>query len=70
MAGADYRSCDICGSKTFYDADLQYDKVDASHPAVRGEGYNLGYLGDWKVICHKCAETNEVVIQPIRRRKP
>lgn len=25
MAGCDYRSCDVCGCKTFYDANLNYD---------------------------------------------
>ena len=66
MALADYRLCDICSRKAFYDADLEYERDDADHPAVRGEHYTLGYLGDWKVICRDCAKTHEVVIQPIK----
>lgn len=25
MAGCDYRSCDVCGGKAFYDANLNYE---------------------------------------------
>lgn len=26
MAGGDYRSCDVCGGKCFYDANLNYEQ--------------------------------------------
>lgn len=28
MAGCDYRSCDVCGRKAFYDANLNYERGD------------------------------------------
>lgn len=31
MAGADYRSCDVCGGKTFYDANLSYTDGDDTY---------------------------------------
>jgi len=54
MAGADYRSCDVCGCKTFYDAKLDYDFDTYPKNGLR--------LGDWKVLCEKCAETYVVRI--------
>jgi hypothetical protein len=54
MAGADYRSCDICGKKTYYDAMLGWDFKEYPEHGLR--------LGDWKVICIECAKTHEVVI--------
>ena len=58
MAAADYRSCDICGSKTFYDSNLGYDFN------VRRPDGDLGLpgLGDWAVICVKCAETHKCIV--------
>jgi hypothetical protein len=54
MAGADYYSCDICGCKTFYDAQLDYD-----------DNGDLPRVGDMKVLCNECAETHRVVIEVI-----
>ncbi len=80
MAGADYRRCDVCGGKAFYDADLSYEqvhKVDGNwvyHPdepyktAGRLEEHDstaLGRLGDWAVICIDCAKTHKCVIVPL-----
>lgn len=31
MAAADYYLCDICSCKTFYDADVDYDRVGDIH---------------------------------------
>ena len=31
MAAADYYGCDLCGSKTFYDAELDYDFQPSRH---------------------------------------
>ena len=79
MAGADYRRCDVCGSKAFYDANLNYDtgdKIDGKWVysetpyRVAGEvqgnyGVGLDYVGDWAVICTECAKTHRVHILPI-----
>ena len=72
MAMADYRTCDCCGTKAFYDAGLSYDDDVTEKPAFRiaGEdqgkfGLSLGYLGDWAVLCMDCAKTRKCVIVPI-----
>lgn len=81
MAGCDYRSCDVCGGKAFYDANLSYEDKAGSYgrPPYRiaGEdqydtpekcdnwGTRLGYVGDWAVICEECAKTHKVVIRDI-----
>jgi len=54
MAGGDYKSCDICCCKTFYDCELQYDFNDYPEHGLR--------LGAWKVICIECAKTHDVII--------
>lgn len=75
MAGADYRSCDLCGNKAFYDADIQYeveDKWNKDRPFAKEvgenlakyEAYKLGYLGDWAVLCVNCAKTHKTQIIP------
>lgn len=51
MAKADYRLCDVCDGKVFYDANLNYEPN--SEPPLY---YELDYLGDWKVICKDCAK--------------
>ena len=79
MAGGDYRSCDVCGSKAFYDVILNYETgkkvggvwVYASNPyrvagASQGaDGKGLGYVGDWAVICTNCAKTHRTAILPM-----
>ncbi|WP_186177770.1 hypothetical protein [Burkholderia gladioli] len=77
MAASDYRSCDVCGGKAFYDAHLDYqfagdtdfngEKITAEKCAREvGEpqpwGYKLQYLGDWAVICNDCAKTHRTEI--------
>ena len=52
MAAADYRLCDACGCKTFYDSNLDYDFQE--YPAC-----GLPQLGDWAVICMNCADKYE-----------
>lgn len=59
MAAADYRLCDVCGRKVFYDSNLNYDFSKCNS---KGEP-KLDHLGDWAVICETCAETYECVIQ-------
>lgn len=60
MAAGDYRSCDVCGGKVFYDVNLNYD-YDQRMP--NGEP-KLDYLGDWAVICDDCAKTHKCVVVP------
>jgi hypothetical protein len=59
MAYADYRLCDACGSKTFYDSNLDYQRPNAEHP----EGWWLRGLGDWAVLCTKCVATHEIIVR-------
>lgn len=80
MAAGDYRSCDVCDGKAFYDANLNYDtgdKVDgkwvySTTPfKIAGEdqglyGVGLDYVGDWAVLCTECAKTHRVAILPRR----
>lgn len=79
MAGADYRHCDICDCKVFYDANLNYEQGKSTwgnepipkdeEARIAGEesgwGYRLDYLGDWAVLCRDCAKTHKTVIVPI-----
>lgn len=58
MAAADYYSCDVCGRKTFYDADLEYTSSPPDYEPV------LPGVGAMKVICTSCADSHEVVIVP------
>jgi len=58
MALADYRLCDVCGRKVFYDANLNYDFEQCDE---NGEP-KLDYLGDWAVICDECAKDYECVV--------
>lgn len=63
MAAADYRLCDKCSSKAFYDANLNYEWN--AIPAVRETTYGLDNLGDWAVLCCECAKTHRCAILPI-----
>lgn len=79
MAGCDYRSCDVCGCKVFYDANLNYEQGKSAwgnEPIPKEEearqngqqldyGYRLDYLGDWAVICRECSKTHLTVVIPI-----
>ena len=60
MALCDYRLCDRCGGKAFYDAHLNYG--DPGETSVHGRDYTLDHVGDWAVLCQTCAETHAVVI--------
>lgn len=67
MALCDYKLCDVCGTKAFFDARLNYDfDPDEGDEKVKGEGYTLDYLGDWAVVCRHCAKTHkcEIVALP------
>lgn len=76
MAKTDYRCCDVCDHKVFYDAHLNYEQTYRDHvvPAediarIAGVsnpyGYKLDYLGDWAVICRDCAKTHKCVVLPL-----
>ncbi len=70
MASADYRTCDMCGGKAFYDANLSYDFPDEGEEATRQVGkicgnHKLDYVGDWAVLCTDCSKTHRCVIEPI-----
>lgn len=47
MAGGDYKSCDVCHGKTYYDADVEYEE---------------SYLGPHKALCTACDLTHDIVI--------
>ncbi len=66
MAMADYRLCDNCGAKAFYDANLNYEfaedpDVGASVVGVPRSA-KLDYLGDWAVLCDDCAKEYKTAI--------
>jgi hypothetical protein len=60
MALADYRLCDCCEAKTFYDANLDYVVPINTHP----EWPNMvpAGLGSWAVICIDCSQKYRVAI--------
>ncbi len=51
MAGADYRRCDSCDCKVFYDARLNYE--------IKQGRWTLERLGDWVVLCLDCHEAGK-----------
>lgn len=76
---SDYRLCDVCGSKAFYDSNLNYGSSpkDYGEPyRIAGEpqfdtpekcvnwGFRLDHVGDWAVVCNDCAKTHKCVIVP------
>jgi hypothetical protein len=73
MAAGDYRSCDVCGGKAFYDANLNYEggkmRVDPEAFRIAGQpqawGMCLDYVGDWAVICTNCSPRFRTAIVPI-----
>ena len=72
---ADYYLCDICESKCFYDANLNWEwsEKDAPIPEdemVRGKHLRLGYCGDMAAICLDCAKTHEVIVVEIAAPQP
>jgi hypothetical protein len=67
MSSLDYRSCDVCGTKTFYDAELAYHEVESEHDVKYLKvgkkqhsnseyGLCLDNLGDWAVLCKECSK--------------
>ena len=73
MAMVDHRRCDVCDCKTFYDADLDYQPPTPERVAAGQHDWWLRGVGDWAVICPKCAETKMCVVMnradlKVRRR--
>lgn len=66
MAASDYRLCDVCNRKAFYDANLNYDNLPYSEPGVLFNGepshYRVDYLGAWAILCEDCAKTHRAVV--------
>lgn len=80
MASADYRLCDVCHGKAFYDSNLSYEMAERKDGAfvypgnpfrIAGEpqpyGMALGYLGDWAVLCTECAKTHKTAIVKVEQ---
>ena len=62
MALCDYRLCDVCGGKAFYDANLNYSE-DKLHSEQKLVGFHyLDWLGAWKVLCINCVDTHEITV--------
>jgi len=64
MASSDYRLCDVCERKTFYDACLNYE----FHEDTKDPTYSLEHLGAWRVLCSDCSKTHLVVV--LSKEKP
>jgi hypothetical protein len=74
MALSDYRLCDVCGGKAFYDAVMEYEGKTPYRTAGYAQyddnemnekhGLCLGYLGDWAVICLSCSVKYRTAIVP------
>lgn len=58
MAASDYRLCDVCGSKAFYDVYLNYDFDNRDEQGIP----KLQYVSSMAVVCDKCAKTHVAVV--------
>jgi hypothetical protein len=70
MAIADYRTCDICCKKAFYDADLNYKFIDHKHTDEeetlqnsKQSDYLLGNCWNWVVLCRECSKKYTIKIE-------
>lgn len=64
MAASDYRLCDHCGRKAFYDSNLNYD-IGGENERRDEDGQLLpDYVGSWAVICEDCAKTHVCKVVP------
>lgn len=65
MAAADYYLCDVCGAKTFYDANLNYEWCgpEANFNPETNHMWPCGDVGFMVVLCKDCAKSHRVVIQ-------
>jgi len=68
MAGIDYKYCDVCNKRAFYDADLTYREA-TSMACTKEMGvkkdYKLGMVGDWVVLCDDCAPKYDIELRPV-----
>jgi len=66
MAYADYYLCDVCGEKTFYDANLNYNsdfgEESYNENPITKHRWPDGYVGSMAVICKVCAKTHKIEI--------
>jgi hypothetical protein len=75
MALADYRLCDVCGGKAFYDAHLNYEfreqqpdkswvypEPTKTHGTSTFGDPKLDYVGDWAVICRDCSKNYRTAV--------
>jgi len=84
MALSDYRLCDRCEGKAFYDAHLNYETgsrgPDGKWHAPKNpfrvsgseqfHGHALDRIGDWAVLCTECAKTHKCIVVPIDEAAP
>lgn len=69
MALSDYRLCDICENKVFYDSNLNYEFSNKRNIIPEEEliqqpksDLKLENLGKWAVLCRECSKTHEIII--------
>lgn len=75
MAYSDYKLCDVCEEKAFYDTSLHYETVNNKddHQVEYLENNKpshmvLDRLGAWAVLCNKCAKNYEAIIVPKKEK--
>lgn len=56
MPLGDYKNCDVCNERTFSDSQINY-KLD-----MRDLEMKPTKVGEWKVLCKKCARDYEIII--------
>jgi len=69
MAAADYRLCDQCGCKAFYDAGMyDFDPPAEGVPDIldneKPKHLWTCQLGGWAVLCRDCVKTHKAVVVP------
>lgn len=80
MAQSDYRTCDRCGSRAFYDAILNIEYAESADEWRKSakycgeldhvhQGILIDFLGDWAVLCQDCAKTHKTAIVPIEENE-
>ena len=56
---ADYRLCDLCGAKAFYDANIEDPRYCATYD-LNEDAEPIGIA----VLCPECNKTHEAVVCP------
>jgi hypothetical protein len=59
MAMCDYRLCDVCGGKAFYDVDIRDTRYIATYDP--SEGVDPVGLA---VLCSECNKTHKAIVVP------